>query len=90
MHYFAHALILSKIISKILYFSLNTNFVKKGIVKKMAKSTRKKVKSATSSKKTKKMEKSTNEQSKAAEYVDHLLELHKLQGVLLAQLYKEV
>ncbi len=69
---------------------LNTNFVKKGIVKKMAKSTRKKVKSATSSKKTKKMEKSTNEQSKAAEYVDHLLELHKLQGVLLAQLYKEV
>ena len=56
----------------------------------MAKSTRKKVKSATSSKKTKKMEKSTNEQSKAAEYVGHLLELHKLQGVLLAQLYKEV
>ena len=56
----------------------------------MAKSTRKKVKSATSSKKTKKMEKSTNEQSKAAEYVGHLLELHKLQGALLAQLYKEV
>jgi hypothetical protein len=69
---------------------LNTNFVKKGIVKKMAKSTRKKVKSATSLKKTKQMEKSANEQSKAAEYVGHLLELHKLQGVLLAQLYKEV
>ena len=69
---------------------LNTNFVKKGIVKKMAKSTRKKAKRAKSSKKTKKMEKSTNEQSKAAEYVGHLLELHKLQGVLLAQLYKEV
>ena len=69
---------------------LNTNFVKKGIVKKMAKSTRKKAKRAKSSKKTKKMEKSTKEQSKAAEYVGHLLELHKLQGALLAQLYKEV
>jgi uncharacterized membrane protein (DUF106 family) len=70
---------------------LNTNFVKKGIVKKMAKSTRKKAKRAKSSKKTKKMEKSTTkEQSKAAEYVGHLLELHKLQGVLLAKLYKEV
>jgi len=53
----------------------------------MAKFTRKKAKRPTSSKK---MEKSTNEQSKAAEYVGHLLELHKLQGVLLAQLYKEV
>ena len=69
---------------------LNTNFVKKGIAKKMAKSTRKKAKRAKSSKKTKKMEKSTKEQSKAAEYVGHLLELHKLQGALLAQLYKEV
>jgi len=56
----------------------------------MAKSTRKKAKMAESSKKTKKMEKSTNEQSKAAEYVGHLLELHKLQGSLLSQLHKEV
>jgi len=56
----------------------------------MAKSTRKKTKRAKSSKKTKKIEKSTKEQSKAAEYVGHLLELHKLQGILLAQLYKEV
>lgn len=56
----------------------------------MAKSTRKKVKSAKSSKKTRKMEKFTKEQSKAAEYVGHLLELHKLQGALLAQLHKEV
>jgi len=69
---------------------LNTNFVKKGIAKKMAKSTKKKAKRAKSSKKTKKMEKSTKEQSKAAEYVGYLLELHKLQGALLAQLYKEV
>jgi len=60
------------------------------MAKKMAKSTRKKTKRAKSSKKTKKMEKSTKEQSKAAEYVGHLLELHKLQGTLLAQLYKEV
>ncbi len=56
----------------------------------MAKSTRKKANRAKSLKKTKKMEKSTNKQSKAAEYVGHLLELHKLQGTLLAQLYEEV
>jgi len=78
-----------KTISKICILDLNTNFVKKGIVKKMAKST-KKTKRATSSKESKNMEKSPAKQSKAAEYVDHLLELHKLQGVLLAQLYKEV
>jgi len=59
------------------------NFVKKGI-KKMAKSTRKKKKRPTTQKKT------ATEQSKAAEYVGHLLELHKLQGSLLAQLHKEV
>jgi hypothetical protein len=60
------------------------------MAKKMAKSTRKKAKRAKSSKKTKKKEKSTKERSKAAEYVGHLLELHKLQGTLLAQLYEEV
>ncbi len=60
------------------------------MAKKMAKSTRKKAKRSIPPKKTKKMEKSTNKQSKAAEYVGHLLELHKLQGALLAQLYKEV
>ena len=68
---------------------LNTNFVKKGIAKKMAKST-KKTKRATSSKEPKHMKKNPASQPKAAEYVGHLLELHKLQGVLLAQLYKEV
>ncbi len=82
--------ILTKHFLRFCILDLNTNFVKKGFVKKMAISTRKKVKSATSSKKTRKMEKSTKEQSKTAEYVGHLLELHKLQGVLLAQLYKEV
>jgi len=56
----------------------------------MAKTTRKKAKRAKLSKRTKKMEKSTKEQSKVAEYVCHLLELHKLQGALLAQLYEEV
>jgi len=56
----------------------------------MAKSTRKKAKRATSSKKTKKVEKFTNKQSKAAEYVGHLLELHKLQGAILTHLYEEV
>jgi len=68
---------------------LNTNFVKKGIVKKMAKST-KKTKRATSSKRPKHKEKTPASQSKAAEYVGHLLELHKLQGALLNRLHKEV
>jgi len=72
------------------YFRPKYEFVKKGIAKKMAKSTRKKAKRSIPSEKTKKMEKSTKEQSKEAEYVGHLLELHKLQGTLLAQLYKEV
>ncbi len=36
------------------------------------------------------MEKFTNKQSKAAEYVGHLLELHKLQGAILTHLYEEV
>jgi len=57
----------------------------------MEKSTRKKTKaSIRSSKKAKKREKTTKGQSKAAEYVSYLLELHKLQGVLLARLDKEV
>jgi hypothetical protein len=77
-------------LSKVTYFRPKYEFVKKGIAKKMTKSTRKKAKRAKSSKKTKKMEKSTNKQSKAAGCVGHLLELHKLQGALLAQLYKEV
>jgi len=68
---------------------LNTNFVKKGIVKKMAKST-KKTKRATSSKEPKHLEKTPASQSKAAEYVGHLLELHKLQGALLDRLNREV
>ena len=65
-------------------------FVNKEIVKKMAKSTREKTKSAISARKAKKPKKTTKGQTKAAEYVNCLLELHKLQGVLLAQLRKEV
>ena len=53
----------------------------------MAKSARKRTKRAISAKKT---EKTARRQTKAAEYVSNLLQLHKLQGVLLAQLNKEV
>jgi len=53
----------------------------------MAKSTKKR---ATSSKESKNMEKSPAKQSKAAEYVHNLLELHKLQGALLDRLQREV
>lgn len=60
------------------------NLINKKIVKKMAKSTRKKTKPATTAKKTAKR------QTKAAEYVDSLLELHKLQGLLLTKLRKQV
>jgi hypothetical protein len=57
----------------------------------MAKSTRKKTKALIrSSKKAKKRCETTKNQSRAAEYVSYLLELHKLQGVLLARLDKEV
>jgi len=55
----------------------------------MSKST-KKTKRGTTSKKPKKMEKSSASQSKAEEYVGYLLELHKLQGVLLNRLHREV
>ena len=53
----------------------------------MVKSTRKKTKRAIPAKKTKKTAK---HQTKAAEYVSYLLELHKLQGALLTHLDKEV
>ena len=53
----------------------------------MAKSTRRGTKGRISAKKSKKTSKG---QTKAAEYLDCLLELHKLQGVLLVQLRKEV
>ncbi len=53
----------------------------------MAKSARKKTKKAIPAKKSKKI---VAGQTKAAEYVSNLLELHKLQGTLLTQLKKEV
>ncbi len=53
----------------------------------MAKSKRKKVKTAVSAKK---MKKTTRRKTKGAEYVGYLLELHRLQGVLLNWLDKEV
>jgi len=63
------------------------NFVNKEIVKKMAKSTRKNIKRTISAKKTKK---TAVRRKKAAELISSLLELHKLQGVLLTQLRKEI
>jgi len=48
--------------------------------------TRKKAKAAVSAGKPSK----AGSQTKAAKYVGHLLELHKLQGMLLVELSKEV
>ena len=56
----------------------------------MAKSERKRAKGALPTKKAKKIDKTTKGRTKVAEYVSHLLELHKLQGVLLKRLDKEV
>lgn len=56
----------------------------------MAKSTEKKTKGAKTAKTAKKAKKITKSRTKASEYVDCLLELHKLQGVLLTRLDKEV
>jgi len=56
----------------------------------MAKSIRKKTKGVISTKKVKKSKKAAKGQTKTAEYIDCLLELHKLQGVLLKRLAKEI
>ncbi len=56
----------------------------------MTKSVRKKTKGPIPAKKARKTKKNRKGQTKAVEYVDSLLELHKLQGVLLVQLEKEV
>jgi hypothetical protein len=53
----------------------------------MAKSTRKNTKRTISAKKTKK---TVIRRKKADELISSLLELHKLQGVLLTQLRKEI
>ena len=53
----------------------------------MAKSTRKRVKGTISAKKIKR---TTKAKTRAVECIDCLLELHKLQGELLAQLAKEI
>ena len=55
----------------------------------MAKSTRKRAKGTIPVKKTEKS-KTRKGQIRAAEYIDCLLELHKLQGELLSQLAKEI
>jgi hypothetical protein len=59
----------------------------------MAKSTRKKIKGARPAKRAKearKNRKTAKGQTKAAEYVGNLLELHKLQGTLLGWLRREI
>jgi hypothetical protein len=60
----------------------------------VTKSARKKTKGAMptmkGAKEAKKSKKTTKGQTKAAEYVGCLLELHKLQGVLLARLRREI
>lgn len=56
----------------------------------MAKSARKREKKAMPAKKREKSKKTARGQTQAAEYVSHLLELHKLQGVLLTRLHKEI
>jgi len=56
----------------------------------MAKSARKKSKKAMPAKKREKSKKTARGQTQAAEYVSHLLELHKLQGVLLTRLRNEI
>jgi hypothetical protein len=55
--------------------------------KKMAKSRRKRAKKAVGRKRTRK---AAPKVTKASVYVNNLLELHKLQGVLLVDLKKEV
>jgi len=64
----------------------NLYFVNKGN-SKMAKSKRKKQKGIPT---VKRAEKNTKDQTKATEYVSNLLQLHKLQGVLLNRLNKEI
>ena len=56
----------------------------------MSKATRKKSEMKILSKRIQQTRKTTKGQTKAAECVQHLLELHKVQGVLLIQLSKEV
>jgi hypothetical protein len=73
------------------------NFVNKEVIK-MAKYERKKTSRTMSVKGAKKGQKTTKSrkgclmtiQTKAGEYTDCLLELHKLQGTLLTRLRKEV
>jgi len=76
---FAIALISIKLF--VLYAKVNGKlcFVNKGAAK-MTKSKRKKHTA----------KKSNKNRSNATEYVNHLLELHKIQGVLLTRLKKEI
>ena len=65
-------------------------YVKKGINKKMKKDERKKTKRAIQSKGKQKTGKTTKCPAEAAKYISQLLELNKLQRVILLRLSKEV
>jgi len=87
LQYFTNALIFPQTVSKQKYFRRKYELGQQRGNKKMMKSARKKPGMATSARKTPKGEKS---RTKAGEYVGYLLELHKLQGVLLTELHKKV
>jgi hypothetical protein len=71
-------------------FRRKYRFLRQGDYKEMAKSISKKTKGTVSAKKVKKSKKAAKGQTRTTEYMDCLLELHKLQGVLLKQLAKEI
>jgi hypothetical protein len=80
---------LSKAIPKILYFRPKYEFCQERNCKENGK-IYKKNKKNNFIENTKTHEKNPANQSKAAEYAGHLLELHKLQGTLLNRLNREV
>lgn len=65
-------------------FKRKYEFRQEGDIKKMAKSTEKRTMPA------KKKGETIKGQTKAAEYVANLVKLHKLQGVLLSKLKREI
>jgi len=65
----------------------NVNLVNNGGAKEMAKAIKQKPKKSASAKKS---SKTARDQAKAAEYVGCLIELHKLQGLLLSHLRKQL
>ena len=86
LQYFAIATILEKALFNKRHFRRKYKFRQYRERGKMAKST-KKTKGVMPAKKS---GRTTKGQTKAGEYVSHLMELHKLQGAILRKLDKEV